>query len=93
LSGMGPLRCPPGRAIFAFAPVTRLALRKKAGGDQGSLKSDPLLAQEETTYAALRTDFIAGHIRFHILPKNGGATADQERAADDLFTALRAYLK
>ena len=42
---------------------------------------------------ALMAQVIEGHIRFHILPINGGATADQERAADDLVTALRAYLK
>jgi FrmR/RcnR family transcriptional regulator, repressor of frmRAB operon len=42
---------------------------------------------------ALMAQVIEGHIRFHILPKNGGATADQARAADDLVNALRAYLK
>ena len=34
-----------------------------------------------------------GHIRYHILPRNGVATDEQTRAADDLVTALRAYLK
>jgi len=42
---------------------------------------------------ALMAEVIEGHIRFHILPANGGATDEQTRAADDLVTALRAYLK
>ena len=42
---------------------------------------------------ALMAEVIEGHIRFHILPANGGATDEQKRAADDLVTALRAYLK
>jgi DNA-binding FrmR family transcriptional regulator len=42
---------------------------------------------------ALMAEVIEGHIRFHILPAKGGATAEQTRAADDLVTALRAYLK
>jgi DNA-binding FrmR family transcriptional regulator len=42
---------------------------------------------------ALMAEVIEGHIRFHILPVNGGATDEQNRAADDLVTALRAYLK
>jgi DNA-binding FrmR family transcriptional regulator len=42
---------------------------------------------------ALMAEVIEGHIRFHILPANRGATAEQARAADDLVTALRAYLK
>ena len=42
---------------------------------------------------ALMAEVIEGHIRFHILPLNGGATDEQRRAADDLVTALRAYLK
>ncbi len=42
---------------------------------------------------ALMAEVIDGHIRFHILPPNGGATDEQERAADDLVSALRAYLK
>lgn len=42
---------------------------------------------------ALMAEVIEGHIRFHILPANGRATADQTRAADDLVAALRAYLK
>jgi DNA-binding FrmR family transcriptional regulator len=42
---------------------------------------------------ALMAEVIEGHIRFHILSPDGGASADQARAADDLITALRAYLK
>lgn len=42
---------------------------------------------------ALMAEVIEGHIRFHILPQNEGATDEQERAADDLVSALRAYLK
>jgi hypothetical protein len=38
-------------------------------------------------------EVIEGHIRFHILPANGNATGKQTRAADELVTALRAYLK
>lgn len=40
---------------------------------------------------ALMAEVIDGHIRFHILsPKGSG---EQQRAADDLVSALRAYLK
>ena len=42
---------------------------------------------------ALMAEVIEGHIRFHILPSNGAATDDQLTAADDLVSALRAYLK
>jgi DNA-binding FrmR family transcriptional regulator len=42
---------------------------------------------------ALMAEVIEGHIRFHILPAKAGATKKQTRAADDLVTALRAYLK
>jgi DNA-binding FrmR family transcriptional regulator len=42
---------------------------------------------------ALMAEVIEGHIRFHVLPPEGSATAEQIRAADDLVTALRAYLK
>lgn len=42
---------------------------------------------------ALMAEVIEGHIRFHVLPPNGAATGEQTRAADDLVTALRAYLK
>jgi hypothetical protein len=42
---------------------------------------------------ALMAEVIEGHIRFHILPANEGASREQTRAADDLVTALRAYLK
>jgi DNA-binding FrmR family transcriptional regulator len=42
---------------------------------------------------ALMAEVIEGHIRFHILPTNGSATDEQTQAADDLVTALRAYLK
>ena len=41
---------------------------------------------------ALMAEVIEGRIRLHIL-ENGGATDQQEQAADDLVTALRAYLK
>jgi DNA-binding FrmR family transcriptional regulator len=42
---------------------------------------------------ALMAEVIEGHIRFHILGSNGTVTAEQTRAADDLVSALRAYLK
>jgi DNA-binding FrmR family transcriptional regulator len=42
---------------------------------------------------ALMAEVIEGHIRFHILAPNGTATDEQKLAADDLVTALRAYLK
>jgi DNA-binding FrmR family transcriptional regulator len=42
---------------------------------------------------ALMAEVIEGHIRFHVLPANGNATGEQTRAADELVTALRAYLK
>ena len=42
---------------------------------------------------ALMAEVIEGHIRYHILPRNGAATNEQTRAADDLVMALRAYLK
>lgn len=42
---------------------------------------------------ALMAEVIEGHIRFHILPQNGAATDEQTRAADDLVSSLRAYLK
>lgn len=42
---------------------------------------------------ALMAEVIEGHVRFHILLQDGSATDEQERAADDLITALRTYLK
>jgi len=42
---------------------------------------------------ALMAEVIEGHIRFHVLGKNGRATDEQTRAADDLISALRSYLK
>jgi len=42
---------------------------------------------------ALMAEVIEGHIRFHILAQNGSATNEQTQAADDLVSALRAYLK
>lgn len=42
---------------------------------------------------ALMAEVIEGHIRYHILPEDGSATDEQGRAADDLVSALRAYLK
>lgn len=42
---------------------------------------------------ALMAEVIEGHIRYHILPRNGAATHEQARAADDLVAALRAFLK
>ena len=42
---------------------------------------------------ALMAEVIEGHIRFHVLAPCGGASSEQQRAADDLVTALRAYLK
>jgi len=42
---------------------------------------------------ALMAEVIEGHIRYHIFPRNGRATDEQTRAADELVSALRAYLK
>lgn len=42
---------------------------------------------------ALMAEVIEGHIRFHILAADDSATDEQTRAADDLVSALRAYLK
>ena len=42
---------------------------------------------------ALMAEVIEGHIRFHILPPEQEATDEQTNAADDLVSALRAYLK
>jgi DNA-binding FrmR family transcriptional regulator len=42
---------------------------------------------------ALMAEVIEGHIRFHILDPAKSVTNEQTRAADDLVTALRAYLK
>jgi DNA-binding FrmR family transcriptional regulator len=42
---------------------------------------------------ALMAEVIEGHIRFHILAGDGSATKEQTRAANDLVSALRAYLK
>jgi DNA-binding FrmR family transcriptional regulator len=42
---------------------------------------------------ALMAEVIEGHIRFHILPPDGSAGDEQVRAAEDLVSALRAYLK
>jgi len=42
---------------------------------------------------ALMAEVIEGHIRFHVLGEEGTATDEQVQAADDLVTALRAYLK
>ena len=42
---------------------------------------------------ALMAEVIEGHIRYHILGEDGSATDEQARAADDLVSALRAYLK
>ncbi len=42
---------------------------------------------------ALMAEVIEGHIRYHVLPINGAVSDEQTRAADDLVSALRAYLK
>ncbi len=42
---------------------------------------------------ALMAEVIEGHIRFHILPETEAVTDEQLRAADDLVSALRTYLK
>jgi FrmR/RcnR family transcriptional regulator, repressor of frmRAB operon len=42
---------------------------------------------------ALMAEVIEGHIRYHVLAPDGAATDEQARAADDLVSALRAYLK
>lgn len=42
---------------------------------------------------ALMAEVIEGHIRYHILPRSDSVTDEQMRAADDLVSALRVYLK
>ena len=42
---------------------------------------------------ALMAEVIEGHIRFHVLDPKVRPTAEQTKAADDLVSALRAYLK
>lgn len=42
---------------------------------------------------ALMAEVIDGHIRHHILAQSEDTTDEQERAADDLVSALRAYLR
>jgi FrmR/RcnR family transcriptional regulator, repressor of frmRAB operon len=42
---------------------------------------------------ALMAEVIEGHIRYHVLGEGGSCTEQQARAADDLVSALRAYLK
>ena len=42
---------------------------------------------------ALMAEVIDGHIRYHILGPDDSATDEQTRAAEDLVSALRAYLK
>ncbi len=42
---------------------------------------------------ALMAEVIEGHIRYHVLPTSGAVSDEQSRAADDLVSALRAYLK
>ncbi len=42
---------------------------------------------------ALMAEVIEGHIRYHILPQSNDVSDEQARAADDLVSALRAYLK
>ena len=42
---------------------------------------------------ALMAEVIDGHVRWHILAQNRRVTAKQKQAADDLMSALRAYLK
>jgi DNA-binding FrmR family transcriptional regulator len=42
---------------------------------------------------ALMAEVIEGHIRYHVLPGDGAASDEQTGAADDLVSALRAYLK
>ncbi len=42
---------------------------------------------------ALMAEVIDGHIRFHVLDPSTNPTEEQGRAADDLISALRAYLK
>lgn len=42
---------------------------------------------------ALMAEVIEGHIRYHVLGGDGAATDEQSRAAEDLVSALRSYLK
>jgi hypothetical protein len=41
----------------------------------------------------LMAEVIEGHIRYYVLAQNESAIDEQTRAADDLVSALRAYLK
>jgi DNA-binding FrmR family transcriptional regulator len=42
---------------------------------------------------ALMAEVIEGHIRYHVLAPNGAVSDEQARAAEDLVSALRTYLK
>jgi FrmR/RcnR family transcriptional regulator, repressor of frmRAB operon len=42
---------------------------------------------------ALMAEVIDGHLRYHVLDPKRRPTNEQQRAADDLSAALRAYLK
>jgi FrmR/RcnR family transcriptional regulator, repressor of frmRAB operon len=42
---------------------------------------------------ALMAEVIEGHIRYHVLGEAGTTTDEQSRAAEDLVSALRSYLK
>jgi DNA-binding FrmR family transcriptional regulator len=42
---------------------------------------------------SLMAEVIEGHIRFHVLDHDRGASDEQARAAEDLIDALKTYLK
>jgi FrmR/RcnR family transcriptional regulator, repressor of frmRAB operon len=65
------------------------------GLDQGAECSEVLhnISACRGAMDALMAEVIECHIRYHILGEDGSATDEQTRAADDLVSALRAYLK
>ena len=40
----------------------------------------------------LMTELIEGHLRFHVLPEDGSASAEQNEAADELMAIVKRYL-
>jgi DNA-binding FrmR family transcriptional regulator len=41
----------------------------------------------------LMAEVMEGHVRFHVLSPNAGASSPQAQAADELIDIVRAYLK
>ena len=84
-----------GRLVGDAGGVAQDAFQMPA--DQHQIYVDGTLAERRDQLGELLVqrpaEVIEGHIRFHILAQNGSATDEQTQAADDLVSALRAYLK